>query len=62
MDDDGKISQVGVASFVSGQGCHVVIPAGKTPLKYYGLLVVVLFIFLFSKGITNEPGIQVLTV
>ncbi|XP_026333856.1 collagenase-like [Hyposmocoma kahamanoa] len=28
VDDDGKISQVGVASFVSGLGCHVVIPAG----------------------------------
>ncbi|XP_028032008.1 collagenase-like [Bombyx mandarina] len=28
IDEDGQITQIGVTSFVSGQGCHVDIPSG----------------------------------
>ncbi|XP_026333811.1 collagenase-like [Hyposmocoma kahamanoa] len=35
VDDDGEISQVGISSFVSSQGCHVIIPAGFARPGHY---------------------------
>lgn len=38
VDEDGVPSQVGISSFVSGQGCHADMPAGKYFLLRYLLI------------------------
>lgn len=46
LDNDGELSQVGIASFVSNTGCHTEMPAGKLFFYILGIPITVFLFFL----------------